>query len=143
MFIKGWELLAKFEGKAHPMAIISDWKKIESFECSLVERSSDNSFGLQIVDVCLWILRRVVDNKNEPRGQCRVLFQCLVERSMIAELSFDNLLRVVKQGVDYVDNLPLTEAQLEKGREVLKELEASRQNRLLQSSNVAKLEVDV
>lgn len=135
MFTKGWALLAKFEGKSHPMAIISDWKKIESFECSLIEKSSADSFGLQIVDVCLWILRRVVDNKNKPSGQCKVLFDCLLERSMIAKRSFENLVRAVKEGADYVENLPLTDAQLEKGRELLNQFETSRQNRLLQASN--------
>jgi hypothetical protein len=135
MFTKGWDLLAKFEGKSHPTAFMSDWNRIESFQCALIEKSSAVSFGLQIVDVCLWTLRRVVDNKDKPRGQCKVLFDCLLERSMIAELSFENLVRVVKEGAGYVENLPLTEAQLENSREVLKQLEASRQDRLLQASN--------
>jgi hypothetical protein len=136
MFIKGWDLLAKFEGKSHPMSIISDWKKIESFDCALIEKSSANSFGLQIVDVCMWILRRVVDNKNRPRGYCKALFDCLVERGMIAELSFEHLVRTVKAGADYVNNLPLTDEQLEKGKAVLRQFERSRQDRMLAASTI-------
>jgi hypothetical protein len=29
MFVDRWELLSKFEGKNHPMAVISDWKEIK------------------------------------------------------------------------------------------------------------------
>ena len=132
MFVKGWDLLSKFEGKNHPMAMISDWKKIESFDCELLEKSSTDSFGLQILDVCMWLLRRVLDNDNEPGGNCRTLFECLVERSMISRFDFKTLVRSVEVGAQYVDGLTLTEEQLDRGKEILKEFEETRLKRMLQ-----------
>ncbi|MGA2876714.1 MAG: DUF3800 domain-containing protein [Nitrososphaerales archaeon] len=131
MFAKGWDLLSKFEGKNHPMATIADWKKIESFECDLVEKSSADSFGLQVIDVCMWLLRRAHDNRDNPRENCRTLFECLVERSTITRFDFETLVRSVESGARYVDNLPLTEKQLDKGRAMLAEFEEARQMRLL------------
>jgi hypothetical protein len=109
MFVDGWDLLSKFEGKNHPMAMMSDWREIESFNCELLEKSSADSFGLQILDVCMWLLRRVLDNDNTPRGNCRILFECLVERSMISRFNSETLVRSVEVGSQYVDDLPLTE----------------------------------
>jgi hypothetical protein len=139
MFVKGWDLLSKFEGKNHPMAMISDWKKIESFDCELLEKSSADSFGLQIVDVCMWLLRRVADNDNEPRGDCRTLYECLVERSMISTFDFKTLVRSVEVGGQYVEGLPLTEEQLDRGRKLLAEFEEARQKRLQAPNALASL----
>jgi hypothetical protein len=122
--------LSKFEGKNHPMAMISDWKKIESFDCELLEKSSAESFGLQILDVSMWLLRRVFDNNNEPRGNCRTLFECLVKRSMISRFDFETLVRSVEAGSRYVDGLPLTEEELGRGKRILAEFEKARQNRI-------------
>jgi hypothetical protein len=55
---------------------------------------------------------------------------------MIAELSFEHLVGTVKAGADYVSNLPLTDEQLEKGKEVLRQFERSRQNRMLEAPNI-------
>jgi hypothetical protein len=132
MFIKGWDLLSKFEGKNHPMAMISDWKKIESFNCELVEKSSADSFGLQIIDVAMWLLRRVLDNDDKPHGNCRTLFECLAERSMINTFDFKTLVRSVEVGTQYVGGLPLTEEQLDRGKALLTEFEERREKRMLQ-----------
>jgi len=141
-FVERWNLLSKFEGKNHPMALISDWTKIESFECELLEKSSADSFGLQMLDVCMWLLRRVSDNRDVPRGDCRQLFRCLVERSMITRFDFNTLVRRVKTGADYVDNLPLSEEQLDKGKSILGELEAGRHKRLLTSTEAEPAALD-
>jgi hypothetical protein len=97
----------------------------------LVEKSSADSFGLQILDVCMWLLRRALDNGDVPQGNCRILFESLVERSMISRFSFETLLRSVESGSQYVDDLPLTEEQLEKGKEILAQFEENRQRRML------------
>jgi hypothetical protein len=132
MFVKGWDLLSKFEGKNHPLAMIADWKKVESFECELVEKSSADSFGLQVIDVCMWLLRRIHDNDDKPREDCRTLFECLVERSMITRFDFETLVRSVEAGARYVDSLPLAEKQLDEGKAILAEFEEARQKRMLQ-----------
>ena len=114
------------------MAIISDWKKIESFDCELLEKSSADSFGLQIIDVAMWLVRRVFDYDNIPLGNCRMLFECLVERSVINTFDFKTLVRSVEIGAQYVEKSPLTEGRLNPGKVLLAELEEVRKRRMLQ-----------
>jgi hypothetical protein len=133
-FVKGWDLLSKFEGRNHPTAMITDWKKIESFDCELVERSSAESFGLQLLDICMWLLRRVLDNKDVPRGACARLFRLLLERGNISVFDFNNLVQRMKSGARYVEDLSLTPAELERGKSFMAELEATRKRRLLHPS---------
>jgi hypothetical protein len=129
-FTKAFEFLSKFQGDEKPTALISDIKMLPSFDCPLVVRSSSESFGLQIVDVCLWMIRRVLDRDDQPRDNCQTLFNCLVERSWISRFDFENILDQVEEGAKYVEQLPLTEEQLERGRTILKEFERSRLSRI-------------
>ena len=131
-FISGWNLLSKFEGKNGPMSLLADWEKIESFACELVEKSSTHSFGLQIIDVSMWLLKRVLDNEDDLSGNCRTLYDCLVERSTISRFDFNTLVSTVEIGSQYVERLPLTEEQLSRAKEFGAEMEDQRQNRMLQ-----------
>jgi hypothetical protein len=131
MFQKGWDLLSKFEGRNHPTAFMSDWQRIESFECVLVEKSSSDSFGLQLLDICLWLLKRVIDNRQEPRGACATLFQCLTQRSKLVRLDQRDLAQKVATGSEYVNSLPFTSEDEARAKRLLSEIEESRQTRLL------------
>ena len=112
------------------MSLISDIKMLPTFACPFVVRSSSTSFGLQIVDVCMWLVKRVLDRGDEPRGNCRTLFECLVEKSWMSRFDFDNVVDQVEAGAGYVERLPLTEEQLARGRAILQELEDSRLSRM-------------
>ncbi len=114
-----------------PMSIISDIAPIASFECSLEVRSSASSFGLQLVDVCMWLVMRVVERGDRPKGACAKLFQCLVERSWINEYDFRTLVRQVEEGARHVEDLPLTPEDLERGKAIREQLEDARRNRML------------
>lgn len=131
-FTRAFEYLTKFDGKTGPMSIISDIEPIASFECSLEVRSSSSSFGLQLVDVCMWLLKRVIERGDKPRGACAKLFACLVERSWINEYDFRTLVRVVYEGAKYVEDLPLTPEALERGKAIVAQLEEMRRARMLE-----------
>jgi hypothetical protein len=121
-----YKMLSKWRFSDHPLANITDVKQIPSFDCALIVKSSSQSFGLQLVDICLWMIKRVVDKGDKPRGLCRTLFECLAERSWISRFDFTDLVENVRAGVEYVSKLPVTEEQMEKGRSILEQFERKR-----------------
>jgi hypothetical protein len=112
------------------MSLISDIRELPTFDCPLEVRSSAISFGLQIVDVCLWLLRRVLERGDQPRGHCRTLFECLLERSWLAQFSFENTVHQVKVGGDWLYSRPFTEEDERKAQKLLTESEQARLARL-------------
>jgi hypothetical protein len=81
----------------------------------------------------MWLLKRVIERGDEPRGACAKLFECLVERSWINEYDFRTLVRQVEEGARHVDGLPLTPEGLERAKAFREQLEESRQKRMLNS----------
>jgi hypothetical protein len=129
-FETGYRVLSQFAGKDHPLAYLADWEKLPSFQCALLTKSSSQSFGLQLVDICLWLFKRVTDNGDRPQGACRMLFESLLERSWIKRFDFPYLVRQVKEGMQFVEELPLTLEDLERAQDIGKQFEANRQLRL-------------
>lgn len=132
-FTSAFELLAKFHGDSGPLSMISNIEPVSSFDCTLDVRSSEDSFGLQLIDVCLWLCKRVMDRKDHPRGQCAVLWECIVERSYINDYDFGMLVREIQKGVELLESRELTEEQLENAHRMLDQIEANRQKRLTDS----------
>ena len=132
-FTRAFELLAKFHGDSGPLSMISNIELVSSFDCTLDVRSSDASFGLQLIDVCLWLCKRVFDRSDQPRGQCAALWECIAERSYINNYDFDMLVREIQKGVDLLESRELTEEQLANARKMLNEIETNRQKRLADS----------
>lgn len=130
-FARAFDYLAKFHGETHPLAMISEIEPISSFDCTLEVRSSKTSFGLQLVDVCMWVSKRVLEKHNEPRGQCAVLWECLVEHSVIKDYDFAMLVREVEVGTNFLASREYSDKQLTEAREILAEIEESRRRRLL------------
>lgn len=108
----------------------SDLSPIATFDCSLEIRSSADSFGLQIIDVCLWLAKRVLGHNDVPRGQCATLWNCVIERSYIKEYDFEVLVREVKAGADLLEQRPLTAAQSADAKRTLAQIEGARKKRL-------------
>jgi len=125
-----YKVISKWRLVGHPLALITDVKLLPTFDCSLIVRPSSQSFGLQLVDLCMWVIKRVIDKGDKPRGGCRTLFECLAERSWISRCDFTDLVENVRAGVSYVAKLPVTEEQMEKGRTILEEFERKRLARM-------------
>ncbi|MDE1154410.1 MAG: DUF3800 domain-containing protein [Acidobacteriaceae bacterium] len=130
-FVEAFDLISKFQGdETGPLSMASDISPIATFDCSLEIRSSADSFGLQIVDVCLWLAKRVLEQKDVPRGQCATLWKCLIERSYIKEYDFEMLVREIRSGVDLLEQRPLTATQLADAKQTLAKIEATRKKRV-------------
>jgi hypothetical protein len=133
-FKEAFEFLTKFHGETHPLAVISDVAPIGSFDCALEVRSSESSFGLQLVDVCMWLSKRVLEKGDKPHGQCAVLLETLVEQSFIKDYDFQMLLREVQSGTDFLYQREYTEEQLAEAKKTIDQLEDRRKQRLLEST---------
>lgn len=136
-FVQAFDLLAKFHSRTDPLSMISDISPISSFDCALDVRSSETSLGLQLIDVCMWLSKRVIEKHDRPRDQCAILWQCLLETSYIKDYDFDMLIREVKEGADMLARREYTEEQLSEARNALAEIEASRRSRLQELDNGA------
>jgi len=134
-FNEAFDYLTKFHGTDHPYSFISDIEPIESFKCPMEVRSSTTSFGLQLVDLCMWFMKRVIEKDDEPRGDCIALFEALLERSYIKDYDFEMLIREVQAGADFAASADLSEEKLAEGKKILAQLEESRKKRLHESEN--------
>lgn len=133
-FAQAFELLAKFHSDSEgPLSLISNVEPISSFDCTLDVRSSDTSFGLQLIDVCLWLCKRVFDQRDRPMGQCTVLWESIKERSSINAYDFDMLVHNIEKGTELLERREFTEEQLLSARRILDQIEANRQKRLTDS----------
>lgn len=130
-FIEAFNLISKFHSdESGPLSIASDISSVATFECNLDIRSSADSFGLQIVDVCLWLAKRVLERNDVPRGHCATLWKCLVERSYIKEYDFKMLVREVEAGANLLEQRTPTPEQIANAKRTLAQIEDARKNRL-------------
>jgi len=123
-------LSKKFHIKASAFAPIPTVEDLETFECDFVERDSHSSFGLQMVDVALWLFKRQFDKPVELRGQCADLYRMLIDRSYLSNFSRDEMLEWLMIEWNAFMDRPITQAQLEKGREIVGQLEDRRLQRM-------------
>ena len=123
-------LSSDFQHQEHPMSLIADIKETATFDCPLEVRPSSQSFGLQIVDVCLWLVRRIFEGGDKHRGHCRTLFECILERSWLAQFSFENIVRQVHTGADWLYSRPFTNEDEQRAQKLLAESEERRLARL-------------
>lgn len=129
-FRRSYKLVSKWKHEDGPLTLISDIKALGSFDGELEVKSSHESFGLQLVDVCLWLLKRVLDKGDEPTPECAELVDWLLRNSYLVRFDFGQLARTVAEGAKFVEGLPLTDEQLAKGRRLLTEIEDARNKRL-------------
>ena len=132
-FKESYEYLTKFHFEIEdPLSTLADVEQMSSFDCKMEVRLSHASFGLQIVDVCLWMAKRVIDQRKMPSGECAKLMQCIALNSWIEDYDFDSLVKQVELGTEYVQNLPVTEEGMRRGQQIIKEMEEKRQKRILE-----------
>jgi hypothetical protein len=132
LFRESYDVLSRVQlADDRPLSIMSaNIKELPSFDCSLSVRPSSQSFGLQLADVCMWLVRRVRDRGDEPRGNCRVLFECLIERSWLSHFDFEYLVRETRIGAEQIEQFLLSDEQLARGRAILRDMEESRLSRM-------------
>ena len=66
-----------------PVALIMDVRDMATFDCGFCAVSSSKSFGLQLLDVSLWLTRRFFDNPGEVHGKCRELAEKIQKQGYV------------------------------------------------------------
>jgi hypothetical protein len=125
-----YDLIKPFTIKTTATALLPEIKDAETFKCELVERSSKASFGLQMIDTLLWLAKRKIDRNIELRGECKSLFDLVLQRSLITDYSRNELTRwLLTEGNQFLAR-PISAEQLEKGKAIAAELEQKRIHRM-------------
>ncbi len=88
--------------------------------------SSEQSAGIQVADLFLWLFRQMVNGKSLPMASARLLKHCL-KKSYISDLSFETVSSDLKDKFDALSNANLSSEALAQGKALLEESERLRQ----------------
>jgi hypothetical protein len=128
-------LTKKFQFKQSPFAPMPTLDDLGTFECDFVERDSSSSFGLQLVDIALWLFKRQFDRPVELHGQCADLFKALVHRSHLSNFPREEMMEWLMTEGNAWMNRPITDEALERGRVLVDQLEQNRLRRMAEESD--------
>jgi len=113
-----------------PLALITDLKEMSTFIGDFRAVNSKNSFGLQLLDIALWLVKRFMDDPDAMHGKCRDMAEYIIRNGYISEFSHDAMVREVVAGFEFLQAVPLTPEKEKRGRELLAEVEARRLERM-------------
>ena len=99
------------------------------FESEFVMATADDSPGIQVVDIILWLFRRIMEGKGlGPKST--PLMRHVFRSANHHDFSFENTSRHLGELVETLYQAPITEEQMRKGRELLDLAESRRQKRM-------------
>lgn len=106
-----------------------------SFDCPLLMQESASAPALQLVDVLLWLYKRDINIGLDRTSACGDLVSFVIDRCMLNEFTRYQFRRDLALARNRIMSLPLTDEQLEQGRELANKLERKRKKRLLSRSD--------
>lgn len=80
--------------------------------------TEENSAGLQVIDVVLWLFKRIITNKDIGLQGARLLNR-VFQRGWQNDLSFDGVGNAVEERFDEIWNAPISEELARRGAELL------------------------
>ena len=89
--------------------------------------SSEQSAGIQVADLFLWLFRQMINDKPLPVASTRLLRYCL-NKSYICDFSFDRVTSDLAEKFDALRNTDLSSEALAQGKELIEEGERLRQH---------------
>jgi hypothetical protein len=101
-----------------------------TFNCDLEVATSRSCAGLQLIDTVLWLIKRYVKLEGEVHGDARLLAEHVIKHADIHRFERNKMIDDVNELCRHLDAMPLTEEQLNKGRELAREFEAKRITRM-------------
>lgn len=114
-----------------PTTFLSDVKLTDNFKCPINITSSDNSIGLQITDIALWLVKRSVEKGISGYTKTQELLNIILSQSVVTGLTLEQLRDEVLMVQQFIDSMPsLSENEL---------LTATSQLNTLESARLAKL----
>ena len=94
---------------------------------------SKGSPGLQVVDVVLWLVSRVVANKSIGPFSSELLELCVSAEDMFV-MSLDWIAAEARGTLGALMSKPMSEEQLRKGKQIMERVEELRQNRISEAA---------
>jgi hypothetical protein len=116
-----------------PLALMIDIKDMATFDCGFRAVSSKKSFGLQLLDVSLWLTKRFTDNPDVVHGKCRELAEKIQKHGYISEFTYEAMFSEVMRGLEWLGSTPIAAEQEARGRELLAQMEEHRVDRMQRS----------
>jgi len=114
----------------HATARITDFEKIDTYECKIEILPSRGVVGLQAIDLVLWLYKRSISGEMKNCAECEALVQFVHERAEIRQHSKAQLARDAERCYQDIMRVPLGKEELEKGRRVIEEVDRARKSRM-------------
>ncbi|MDE0507778.1 MAG: hypothetical protein OXI17_03990 [Gammaproteobacteria bacterium] len=93
--------------------------------------SSEQSAGIQVADLLLWLFRQMINDKPLPEASVRLLRYAL-KRAYFSDFSYDGVSRQLATGLQAIVDHDLPQEELERGKMLVEQGEQHR--RMLMSS---------
>ena len=128
----GYELLSPIHMDDTAISFLPEVKDTNAFQCEFEVRQSSDCFGLQLADVILWMVRRVVDCGDKLDEQSAALFGAVYkQQTLVSDLTQANLVRWVGTEMQkLMMEVPLGPREIERGRKFVDQLEQQRLTRM-------------
>jgi hypothetical protein len=109
---------------------MADIKDMATFTCHMEQSNSKTSFGLQLLDVVLWLMKRCIENPQTIRGKALDLAHFVETRRVISNFSHEKLVEEVGAAMLAIESAPISKYRLERARELRDEMESARLARM-------------
>jgi hypothetical protein len=111
-----YDVLSRLRLRDQGPAMIPRPVESGSFDCPLTEEASGDSPALQLVDVLLWLLKRFLRDGTTGNDGCDKVLGPILVVGAISSFTRETLAEEVEQLTARIAQMPLTSAQLKKGR---------------------------
>lgn len=114
---------------------ITDSELVDLYDGSIEFKASDLVYGLQIVDVALWLIKRYMTGSiSKEFVACRNLAEFIISRAYMNYFCLNQLCEDASRTIHEASLLPVTDAKMVAGRKRLKDIEEERWKRMLEDN---------
>lgn len=120
------------EASDKPLQLIGETYNLQRLPGSNFSVSpSDDSPGIQVADLILWIFKQAIVGKEVPPA-CAKLLGFVCRKGWNNDFSFAGVERAMTEWIDPMMNQDLPAEQMERGREIMERVEANRKQAIKQ-----------
>lgn len=112
-------------------SLVWGMKRSERFSCPIEMLSSDKSFGLQLVDIALYLASQAFVGTYKPRqDDCAALCDYILTNGYLQDFTYVGMLKSFEGQYRASMAREITSSQLEEGRKTVDRIEVARQKRM-------------
>ena len=126
-----FELAKNVRGFEDESTFLFRMKRIEKFLCPIEIAASQQSIGLQMTDVVLYLMSRYLENSYQPRlDDCGALCEYVTQNSVLEVFTYDGLKDSVTSQFSELMNREFTPDQIERAQQLRDQIEERRVERM-------------